>query len=87
MKPLAFAVPARIDRDEQQRFFGTQGWGRYARAVRFVVSCRGRTANVEGMRCSACNWARCRVLCDNNDRTKRELRAEGGIDPSGNCVR
>jgi len=72
MKPLAFAVPARIEMNRSVISSGLQtglGGGSLGLCC-FVVSCRGRTVNVEGMRCSACNWARCRVLCYNNERTR-----------------
>ena len=81
MRALAFAVPAIIDRCEKQRFFvgtaeeGGRGW---LTLFNFEQSCGGRTVNVEAKRYSAYEVARYQALCYNDERTRRELKAEGG---------
>ena len=72
MRPLAFAVPAIIDRYEQQRFFvGTaeEGVRGLLRLFLSELSCGGRTVNTEAMRCYAYEVARYQALCydDEND--------------------
>ena len=81
MRPLAFAVPATIDSYEKQRFFvgAAEGGGRGRLTLfLFVLSCGRRAVHIEAMRCSAYKVARYQALCYTNERTKRELRTEGG---------
>ena len=80
-RPLAFAVPATIDSYQKQCIIlGTaEGGGRgWLTLFLFVLSCGGRTVNIEAMRCSAYGVARYKALCYNDGRTRREVRAEGG---------